>query len=1019
MYMILVDGELQEEEIVFFWNVIPEKPQEQKYNVSHKVQELACRVEEHDRDWRPYPYERKTLFLRYGPHQNVTVRVQIGVTVGLRSILTPSEAPTVRVFLSCSRGKCDVTGNDCRNYNGDNFQIKFSIETPSGIQTYFENVTEDNTASLYWDVAGLLPFTTYRVTALPVNIIGEASSEFLQSTTFKTPPEAPSMVYNLQATDVFHDSVTVSWTPPHDFPPKGMLEHYLMKWWYSENIGSINAIVLQQTNHIITDLLPGASYVIQVSAKNYGVSSYGEASNITVTTKTTTTSTTTTTTTTATTSTTTTTTTTATTSTTTTTIPTTNTTTSPTTDIPTTPPTNDLTTPTTNITTITPTTNTITIPTTNTTTSPTIDIPTTPTTNDLTTPTTNITTTTTPTNTITIPTTNTTTSPTTDIPTSPTTNDLTTPTTNITTTTPTTNTITIPTTNTTTSPTTDIPTSPTTNDLTTPTTNITTTTPTTNTITIPTTNTTTSPTTDIPTTPTTNDLTTPTTNITTTTPTTNTITIPITNITTTPTTDIPTAPTTNDLTTPTTNITTTTPTTNTITIPITNITTTPTTDIPTAPTTNDLTTPTTNITTTTLTTNTITIPTTNTTTPMTTSATTGILTSTAAFWDVVPPVTDLSITTEQGTKTLNLTWKSPETDTSVFYMVSLYLENSVILETNTSSTTASFEDLAAATQYLARVKACYTEEKWKCSNDTEITSWTWPNPPQLQGAAEFLNTTSKGITVKLPVLVNPPGWHWVLAKKHIKKRSQTWKEIIKQKAEEIVRRKAKNMENVTSYSYSGDPLDDKDLRVVARINEREEKRQDQMTIAEDSPDANVTLTSNTKYVVLVVTETRAGKCGEYHVSEPMIFQTEPEVDPVSAMAMIGGICIGAVLLATGATWVWLWGRKRRQERSSSHLTTTVAEDKELNLQSVNLSGFQGSSAQASEQHTDEHMDDLYEAISDERDEGSPDATEHEGSPYAAEHEGSPNATKREGSPNTTEPHLYERLSHQYEAITKL
>ena len=33
-----------------------------------------------------------------------------------------------------------------------------------------------------------------------------------------------------------------------------------------------------------------------------------------------------------------------------------------------------------------------------------------------------------------------------------------------------------------------------------------------------------------------------------------------------------------------------------------------------------------------------------------------------------------------------------------------------------------------------------------------------------------------------------------------------------------VRLRAGNVQNVTSYSYNGDPLDDKDFQVVARIN---------------------------------------------------------------------------------------------------------------------------------------------------------------------------------------------------------
>lgn len=61
---------------------------------SPQIQALACRAEERDRDWQPVglSYADKTLFLPYGPNQNVTVSVQIGDSVGLSSILTPAKS---------------------------------------------------------------------------------------------------------------------------------------------------------------------------------------------------------------------------------------------------------------------------------------------------------------------------------------------------------------------------------------------------------------------------------------------------------------------------------------------------------------------------------------------------------------------------------------------------------------------------------------------------------------------------------------------------------------------------------------------------------------------------------------------------------------------------------------------------------------------------------------------------------------------------------------------------------------
>ncbi|KAG0724694.1 hypothetical protein GWK47_040060 [Chionoecetes opilio] len=173
---------------------------------------------------------------------------------------------------------------------------------------------------------------------------------------------------------------------------------------------------------------------------------------------------------------------------------------------------------------------------------------------------------------------------------------------------------------------------------------------------------------------------------------------------------------------------------------------------------------------------------------------------------------------------LNLTWQEPKPFTGVIalYNVSLF-HNGVLKQTmNVTDTSAKFQGLSAGEKYVAKVKSC--NMKKKCSKEINITTWTWPDPPQVHETPKVLKATSSAINVQLPTLDNPPGWHWMLSKRIQGTRSKDWERNIMEEGKQIVMREVMNRQNETWPFYGGTLIEDTELRVVAVIEEENKNK---------------------------------------------------------------------------------------------------------------------------------------------------------------------------------------------------
>ncbi|KAG0726849.1 hypothetical protein GWK47_035776 [Chionoecetes opilio] len=209
-----------------------------------------------------------------------------------------------------------------------------------------------------------------------------------------------------------------------------------------------------------------------------------------------------------------------------------------------------------------------------------------------------------------------------------------------------------------------------------------------------------------------------------------------------------------------------------------------------------------------------------------------------------------------------LTWQEPKPFTGVIalYNVSLF-HNGVLKQTmNVTDTSAKFQGLSAGEKYVAKVKSCNMENK--CSDEVNITAWTWPDPPQVHETQEVLKPTSSAINVRLPTLDNPPAWHWLLLKRNQGTRNKDLERNIKEEGKQIVMREVMNRQNGTWLFYDGTLTEDTKLRVVAVIEEGKKnklRRKKRIVRLDNDISAGLfPLKKNVEYVLLVVTEKRAG-----------------------------------------------------------------------------------------------------------------------------------------------------------------
>ncbi|XP_077550273.1 receptor-type tyrosine-protein phosphatase T-like isoform X2 [Haemaphysalis longicornis] len=147
-------------------------------------------------------------------------------------------------------------------------------------------LSEVNTNSVTMN--DLTPFTEYTVTVSANNNVGTGPGA---NATFTTLPDAPPPPTNLTVYSASSQQLLVSWLPP--YPPHGVLDHYVVHFKPAQQSLFQHGLSLtpQQAScdsevraghhcAILSPLLPNKAYDVLVTAKNKGVQSWSERSNM-------------------------------------------------------------------------------------------------------------------------------------------------------------------------------------------------------------------------------------------------------------------------------------------------------------------------------------------------------------------------------------------------------------------------------------------------------------------------------------------------------------------------------------------------------------------------------------------------------------------------------------------------------------------------------------------------------------------------------------------------------------------
>ncbi|KAK4319225.1 hypothetical protein Pmani_009819 [Petrolisthes manimaculis] len=276
------------------------------------------------------------------------------------------------------------------------------------------------------------------------------------------------------------------------------------------------------------------------------------------------------------------------------------------------------------------------------------------------------------------------------------------------------------------------------------------------------------------------------------------------------------------------------------------------------------------------------------------------------------PVKDVMVVNVTQT-TATVVWNEPDDSQGTIenYIVSLVKEPQGNISRNITERIYEFTNLQEGGKYIAGVKIC---NKKFCSYPVNKEFYTRPALPQVDGEPGLMYSDSTSVTVRLPVLHNLPGYQWIVLMN-----IRAWEDpdVLIKVFEESLKKAVVKLVNETSVLESSNRIkrsveNPKEMRIVARISQREDNLTKKFTVGDNETYDNYEnepLEEGSTYLLVVATERKSGPHNALVASSPIPITAVPY--PTVNYLVVGFICLLLLLVLLMVVLALLYYKKHR------------------------------------------------------------------------------------------------------------
>ncbi|KAK4304636.1 hypothetical protein Pmani_023511 [Petrolisthes manimaculis] len=276
------------------------------------------------------------------------------------------------------------------------------------------------------------------------------------------------------------------------------------------------------------------------------------------------------------------------------------------------------------------------------------------------------------------------------------------------------------------------------------------------------------------------------------------------------------------------------------------------------------------------------------------------------------PVKDVMVVNVTQT-TATVVWNEPDDSQGTIenYIVSLVKEPQGNISRNITERIYEFTNLQEGGKYIAGVEIC---NKKFCSYPVNKEFYTRPAVPQVHGEPGLMYSNSTSVTVRLPVLHNLPGYQWIVLKNI---RAGEDPDVLNKEFEESLKKAVFKLINETSVLGSSNRKkrsveNPEELRIVARISQREDNLTQKFTVGDNETYDNYEnepLEEGSTYLLVVATERKSGPHNALVASSPIPITAVPY--PTVNYLVVGFICLLLLLVLLMVVLALLYYKKHR------------------------------------------------------------------------------------------------------------
>ncbi|KAK4317461.1 hypothetical protein Pmani_011463 [Petrolisthes manimaculis] len=274
------------------------------------------------------------------------------------------------------------------------------------------------------------------------------------------------------------------------------------------------------------------------------------------------------------------------------------------------------------------------------------------------------------------------------------------------------------------------------------------------------------------------------------------------------------------------------------------------------------------------------------------------------------PVKDLMVVNVTQT-TATVVWNEPDYPQGKIkqYIVSLVKEP----QGNITERIYEFTNLQEGSEYIAGVEVC--NQKY-CSDPENKEFYTRPAVPQVDGEPGLMYSDSTSVTVRLPVLHNLPGYQWIVLKNITAGEDP---DVLNKEFEESLKKAVVDLINETSVLGSSNRKkrsveNPEELRIVARISQREDNLTQKFTVGDNETYDNYEnepLEEGSTYLLVVATERKSGPHSALVASPPIPITAVPY--PTVNYLVVGFICLLLLLVLLMVVLALLYYKRHRSK----------------------------------------------------------------------------------------------------------